>query len=299
MNRIMKLMSGVVITAVVGLILLLIIGSILPKRAAASKSPSKEDSPIPLRIFPLKDFPGLQDIFSKKDFDNGHCVDPNLGSTKLKHANFLSAFLISAYSELCRDGALLRKSFLDNLYEDTDTVSNWLGYSAAQLKEAAQSAAQIVNERKPKLEEFTKEELADLTVSFFYAVLKKIGKEHSAEVEKKKKRDKMDIFSNFEKEVCLDDTDNQIKSVFLVIHCLKYGFALKVDYEIRSVTYKSEIMTMQIPRPESFAICLNRVRNYICSEFVLTNKTDYTMHILQDFKGRDEVYGIIFGLEQR
>lgn len=249
-------------------------------------------STITLRRFSIKSFAGFSYLeknkkFPKEVIENYHCIMPILSSTKLEHANFLSVFLVSAYKELCRDEAPLRKSFLDNLYEDTDTIAKWLGYSAAQLKEASANAAEIVGKKKTKMGSLSKQELADLTITFFYALFKKMGKEYSEEVKSKEERDKMSIFSSFEREISLESAEDKIRSLWTVFHSLIFGFAVKTGYSYTCKTVPLGVFTEK----EKHKYYATNVQNVFYSGFHLKDKhRDYKIYILQDFI-RDEIYG--------
>lgn len=269
-------MIGVLIMMIVGLVVLAMIGNAM---ALVSH---------PLESF--SNFSSLKEsgIFPKKVIETSYYVKPNLKSTRLRYANLLSVFLISAYSELCRDGTSLHKSFLDNLYDGADPVSDWLGYSAAQLKEAAKSAAQIVSERKPKLKRLSKEELADLTVCFFYAALKKIGREYGAEVKSKEARDKMDIFSSFEHEIDNDKSDSQLKSLFFIFYSLKCGLALNTT---SAHTYESTQSSDYYATEKKHEIYANYAAGTTYSGFKLKSEKEHAIYILKDYE-KNELYGI-------
>lgn len=234
-----------------------------------------------LKIVPLRKHPYFSELernnFFPEEILDCSYVKPNLKNMKLKYANPLSAFLISAYSELCRDAALLRESFLDNLYADNDAASNWLGLSASELKEAAGNAADIISEgRRPALKKLTEKEVADLTVSFFYAALKRMRKEHGAEVESKEERDKTDLFSEFERTISIDDTDSIIRSIHIMCYSLFFGFNLNIKfYSVNEFSRGSEIGAM-------YAKYNQQVRTIDYPEFILKGSICHFIYIFHD-----------------
>lgn len=183
-----------------------------------------------LKIIRLTKYPNLPALkasgfFPEEVIQKCSYAEPKLKSTNLRHANFLSMFVLPIYHVLRHEADPLHKLFLDNQYADDDPTSYWLGLDASQLKEASRNAISIIMEKKtPVLKRLTTQKVADLTVSFFYAALKRMSKEYRPAVASKEMRDKKDLFSWFEQTINTDDIDNFIRSMHIVRYPMAFGF---------------------------------------------------------------------------
>lgn len=280
MGRSVTIGLTVAFIALVGIIVFLVRGS---TRLTLSK--------VLLKKALLKDYPQFLEIEKLKgipaEFLSASYVEPTIDKTSLRNAGILSVYMVSAYSELCRDEAPLRKTFLDNLCADKAEKSKWLGYSAAQLKEASKNASGILNKKKrPKLEELSKREIVDLTICLFFAALERISKEYAKEVKKKEEKDGLDIFSGFQQAINTSNAENTIKSMHIIAYSLKLGLNLDTEYyHLVEDARKSEVDGLY-KKYKDYA------QSTYYSEFTPTVSTDHKMYVFHDLS-KEKAYGIV------